>query len=239
LFNWFIRTPPKKIFAMGGQHVVKSGHKIQCSYSLHKGELLEDPTIVDHANVLVEYENGAKGNLGLCMYEVQQVEGLEIGIIGDNGAWALAKKDAKLIIAGGPIGKIKELKVDYYSDNEGIGHIGCQTERREFLECVKTRKQSYANLLLGREACVISLAAEKSIKEGRVVFISEFDNPKINDIFQKLDYVKHVKTPLVFSLPYSQLKSKIRRELKTKKRKLRRELERTEEEIRKLSKSFE
>ena len=41
---------------MGGQHVVKPGHKIQCSYSMQSGEILKNPTIVDHANVLIEYE---------------------------------------------------------------------------------------------------------------------------------------------------------------------------------------
>ena len=236
LFNWFIRSPPKRVFAIGGQHVVKPGHKIQCSYSSHQGEILENPTIIDHANVLVEYENGAKGNLGLCMYEIQPIEGLEIGIIGDNGAWALAKLDEKLIIAGGPIGKMQEIKVDYYSDNEKLGHIGCQTERREFLECLKTRKQPYVNLLIGRESCVVSFAAEKSIKEGRIVSISEFINPEINSIFQKLGYVRQPITPPVFSLEKRKLKLKLKRELKIKERKLKRELEQIIEEIRKFSK---
>ncbi len=235
LFSWFIRSPPISVFAMGGQHVVKHGHTIQCSYSTHKGEVLKNPTIVDHANVLINYENGAKGNLGLCMYEIQPIGGLEIGIIGDNGAWALAKNDSKFIIAGGLIGKVKEVEIDYYSDNERIGHIGCQTERREFLKCVKTRTQPYANLLIGRESCVVSLAAEKSIKEGRIVSISEFANPEIDAIFKKLGYLEQTETPAVFSLESSELKPKLKRDLRIKERKLKRELERIIGEIRKLS----
>lgn len=235
LFSWFIRSPPKRVFAMGGNHVVKPGHRIKCSYSPHQGEILEDPTIVDHANVLIEYENGAKGNLGLCMYEIQPVEGLEIGIMGDNGTWALAKKDDELTISGGQIGKTKEVKVDYYSDNERVGHIGCQTERREFLECIKTRTQPYVNLSIGREASVVALAAEKSIKESRVVSISEFDNPEINAIFQKLGYNMKQKTPPVFSLPDAQLKLKIKRELKIEERKLSRELKKIQDRIKDLS----
>lgn len=234
LFSWFIRSPPKKVFAMGGQHIYKSGHKIQCAYSSHQGEILKEPKIVDHANVLIEYENGAKGNLGLCMYEIEPIEGLEIGIMGDNGAWALAKKDTKLTIAGGPVGKMKEIKIDYYSDNERVGHIGCQTERREFLECVKSREQPYANLLIAREACVVSLAAEKSIKEGRTVYISEFANPEIEAIFQKLGYKKLPITPSTFSIEEKKLKSRQKRELKVKERKINRELEKVKEEIRNL-----
>lgn len=236
IFNWLIQSPPKRVFAMGGQHVVKSGHKIQCTYSMHPGEILKNPTIVDHANVLISYENGAKGNLGLCMYEIQPIEGLEIGIMGDNGAWALTKKDRELIIAGGPIGKLREVNVDYYSDNEGLVHIGVQSERREFLESIKTRKHPFANLLIGREACVVSFAAEKSIKEGRVVNISEYDNPEINAIFQKLEYDKKQKTPPVFALPDSQLKPKRRKTLRLKEGELKRELKRVQEKIENLSK---
>jgi predicted dehydrogenase len=236
IFNWIIQSPPKRVFAMGGQHVFKPGHKIQCTYSWQPGEIIKNPTIVDHANVLIEYENGAKGNLGLCMYEIQPIEGLEIGIIGDNGAWALTKKDKELIIAGGPIGHLRDVEVDYYSDNEGLVHIGIQAERREFLECIKKRKLPYANLLIGREACVVSFAAEKSIKEGRVVNISEYDNPEITAIFQKLKYDKKQKTPPVFTLPDSQLKQKKRRVLRSKEREIKRELKRIQEKIRELSK---
>ena len=234
LFSWFIRSPPKKVFAMGGQHTYKPGHKIQCPYSSYKGEPLKDPTIVDHANVLIEYENGAKGNLGLCMYEIRPIEGLEIGIMGNNGAWALAKDDSNLIIAGGPVGGKKEVKVDYYSDNEGLVHIGVQAERRAFLECIKTRKQPYANLSIAREACVISLAAEKSIKQERTILISEFYNPEVETIFQELGYIKQPKTPPIFSLEKNILKSKLKRELKVKERAIKRELEKVKEEIRKL-----
>ena len=238
LFNWFIRSPPKKVFAMGGQHTYKPGHKIQCHFSSYKEEPLKNPTIVDHANVLIEYENGAKGNLGLCMYEIRPIEGLEIGIIGDNGAWALAKDDSKLIIAGGPVGGKKEVKVDYYSDNEGLVHIGVQSERRAFLECVKTRKQPYANLSIARESCIVAFAAEKSIREGRIVSISEFFNPEVDAVFKKLGYDRLPKTPSVFSLETPQLKLKLKKILKIKKKQLERDLERIEKEIRNVSNKF-
>jgi predicted dehydrogenase len=238
LFNRFINSPPKSVFAQGGKHVVKSGHEIQCAYSKHQGEIIKDPSIVDHANVLIEFENGAKGNLGLCMYEIEPIEGLEIGIMGDNGSWALAKKDEKLIIAGGPIGNKVEIFLDCYSDNEGVGHIGCQTERREFLECLETRNQPYANLKIARDSCIVALAAEKSIREGRLVSISEFFNSEVDVVFKKLGYDKLPKTPSVFSIETPQLKLKLKKKLKTKKKQLEKDLERIEEEIRKISNKF-
>ncbi len=233
LFNWFIQSPPERVFAMGGQHVVKPGHGIQCSYSRYQGLVLKNPSILDHANVLIEYENGAKANLGLCMYEIQPIEGLEIGVIGDNGIWALAKNDEKLLISEG--NKLEEVDVDYYSDNEGLVHIGVQAERRSFLECIKTRKHPYANLSIGREASVPAFAAEKSIKEKRVVNISEFLNPEIKVIFQELGYNTKQKTPSILSLPESEIKPKIKKQLRSRERQLKRELKRIQEKIRKLT----
>ena len=236
LFNWFIKSPPKKVYAMGGQHLYKTGHKIQCAYSSHQGEILKNPSIVDHANVLIEYENGAKGNLGLCMYEIEPIEGLEVGIMGNNGSWALAKSDEKLIIAGGPIGDIKEIFLDNYSDNEEAGHIGCQTERREFLNCLETRKQPYVNLKIARDSCVVALAAERSIKEKRIVSISEFLNPEVDAVFKKLGYDKPSKTPPVFALETPKLKLKLKKKLKFRKKQLEKDLKSIEEEIKTLSK---
>lgn len=196
LFNWYIRSKPVRVYAMGGQHVVKGeNYQIQCSYAARKGLTVNNPTILDHAFVLVEYENGAKANLGLCMYEKEPVEGLEVGLMGDNGAHAVARKDISLVMGGGPLGEMQEVPVDYESDNQGVGHIGCQTERKEFLECLRSRKEPYASLFVGRDSTVISLAAEKSIEENRVVLISEFDNPKIEPYLSKRAFQYPLPSP--------------------------------------------
>lgn len=202
IFNWYIKSQPVKVFAFGGQDVAKGeNYKINCSYAPDKNLIVHSPSIVDHASVLVEYENGAKGNLGLCMYEIEPISGLEIGGIGNNGSHFLAKKDTSLIVGGGPLGETKEIEVDYFGDNEGIGHIGCQVERKDFLRCVEERIEPYANLYIGRQAMVVSFAAEKSIKEGRVVYISEYNNPKVVEIFKKRGYLEKIPTPPPATLP--------------------------------------
>jgi len=186
LFSWFIGSRPEKIYAMGGQHVVKGKKvRINCSYAPDPDLVLRNPDIVDHAYVLVRYENGELGNLGLCMYQVEPKEGLEIGIIGTNGAHALAKKDITLTAGGGPLGEISEVPVDYHNDNHGIGHIGADRQHVEFVECIRNRTLPYANLLLARESMVISMAAEISIKENREVFAEEFDRPEITKLIEK------------------------------------------------------
>lgn len=179
IFNWMIGSRPVRVFAMGGQHVYKDGQDnlIDCSYSIKEPKIIRKVSIVDHAFVTVEYENGAKAQLGLCMYlrpMNNSGDGLEIGFIGDNGRQLIARRDESFGIYGGEYNDRVEYKPDIVSDNNGFGHIGCQTERLEFIDCVLSGKQPDASLEKTRDSFLIALAAEKSIKENRTVSIDEF-----------------------------------------------------------------
>jgi myo-inositol 2-dehydrogenase / D-chiro-inositol 1-dehydrogenase len=186
LFNWFIRSRAMRVMAMGGQHVVKGKRvKVNCGYAPDPDAIIKNPDILDHAFVMVEYENEARANLGLCMYEVEPLEGLEIGLMGDNGTHALAKRDIRLDSGGGPLGEMQEIPVDYEGDNLALGHIGIQVEHIEFLKCVRERKMPFANLLIARDSMDIAFAADRSIAEKRSVLLSEFANPKVEKLRKK------------------------------------------------------
>lgn len=179
IFNWMIGSRPKKVYAMGGQHVYRNGkdNLIDCSYSLKEPKIIRNVSIVDHAFVTIEYENGAKAQLGLCMYlrpENNSGDGLEIGFIGDNGKQLIARRDEHFGIYGGDKNDRVEYYPDIITDNNGFGHIGCQTQRLEFIDCIRNNKQPIAGIEQTRDALLIALAAEKSIKENRVVLIDEY-----------------------------------------------------------------
>lgn len=179
IFNWMIGSRPKKVFAMGGQHVYKNGQDnlIDCSYSLKDPKIISNTNIVDHAFVTIEYENGAKAQLGLCLYLKPQNnsgDGLEIGFIGDNGKQLIARRDECFGIYGGDYNDKVEYNPDIISDNNGLGHIGCQTQRLEFIDCILSNKQPIASIEQTKDSLLIALAAEQSIKENRVVSIAEF-----------------------------------------------------------------
>ncbi len=215
LFSWFIRRKPVKVYAMGGQHVVRGKSvKINCHYAPDRNLMIKRPDIIDHAFVIVQYDNGALANLGLCMYQKEPLHGLEIGINGSNGAHAVARRDVVLNAGGGPLGDIAEVPVDYEKDNCGIGHIGADRQHVEFVECMKTRAMPYANLLLARESMVISLAAERSVREGREVLIEEFDNPKINKLIEKHCMEVYRDTPAPLPPPRPKKEKKKSREKK-------------------------
>ncbi|UJF35432.1 Gfo/Idh/MocA family protein [Paenibacillus hexagrammi] len=178
IFNWMIGAKPLRVFASGGQHVLRQGEKnlITNSYTHYPAKYMENTSIVDHAWVTIDYENGAKANLGLCMYlqpKNLMDEGLEIGLIGSNGAQMIAKKDSTIDIAGGADSTKEHIDIDVESDTFSGGHTGSQRQRKEFLESIRTGKPPFASVDVGRDALLIALAAEKSVKEERYVYISE------------------------------------------------------------------
>ncbi|MDI4647504.1 Gfo/Idh/MocA family protein [Cohnella hashimotonis] len=178
IFNWMIDSKPRRVFASGGQHVLKDGQPnvITNSYTHYETRTLTSTSIVDHAWVIVEYENGSKANLGLCMYLKPRNlmdEGLEIGLLGSNGGQMIAKKD-KTIDIFGPEDKSRDhIDLDHESDSVNGGHTGSQRQRHAFLNSVATGEAPYANGRIGRDALLVALAAERSIKEERYVYISE------------------------------------------------------------------
>ncbi|HEX7058048.1 MAG TPA: Gfo/Idh/MocA family oxidoreductase [Bacilli bacterium] len=178
IFNWMIGAKAKRVFASGGQHVIRYGKDclITNSYTHYDPKNISHSTVIDHAWVTVDYENGSKANLGLCMYlkpKNLMSDGIEIGLIGDNGGQMLAKDDKTLEIFGGENFTKELINVDTLTDKVNDGHIGSQKQRYAFLESIRTGKAPFVSGEVGKEALLIALAAEKSIREERYVYIDE------------------------------------------------------------------
>ncbi|MEQ8821134.1 MAG: Gfo/Idh/MocA family oxidoreductase [Sumerlaeia bacterium] len=175
LFNWMIGSRPTRVWATGGQHVWKDGSIIDCDYCPDPPLAVASIDTVDHALVTIDYENGGRASLILCMYlrpHNVMPEGLEVGAISLSGRQMIAYQDARLGVGG--LGQpLTFERMDMLADNEGIGHIGCQTQRREFLDACARRTVPTASAEVGRDALLIALAAERSLREGRPIEISE------------------------------------------------------------------
>lgn len=179
LFNWFAGARPKKVFAMGGQHVIRQGQPTEVGWWYVQQDGAQPLTVtgsqvIDNAWVTIEYENGARANLGLCLYlrpNNLAEEGLEIGLIGESGAQMVAYANKKIGLSGGPFGDLRYIVPD--RDAFSPWHIGGQRERTEFLETCRTGKKPWADLQIAYDSLLVALAAERSIREERVVYLSE------------------------------------------------------------------
>lgn len=177
IFNWVINSEPTKVHAFGGQHVWKPGATIECSYCPDPPRRIDDIDTVDHAVISVEYANGARASLTLCMYlrpHNVMPEGLEIGAIARSGRQMCAYNDQRLGVGG--VGEpFRFENLDMLADNNGIGHIGCQEQRRDFLRCVRERRRPLADFGVGRNSLRVALAAEASIRQQRVIDLKELE----------------------------------------------------------------
>ncbi|MNE60131.1 hypothetical protein D3C80_1552590 [compost metagenome] len=161
--------------------MIKQGQQnlIANSYSHYPAKYIDNPSVVDHAFITVDYENGSKANLGLCLYLKPRNlmdEGLEFGLIGSNGAQMVARNDKIIDITGGENYTHDHLEIDVTSDSISGGHTGGQVQRVDFIDCIRNNKQPFANAQVGRNALLIALAAEKSIVEERYVYLHELQD---------------------------------------------------------------
>ena len=171
LFNWYADSRPVNVYASGGQDVFHEIGGVQSS-------------VCDNAWAIVNYESGARAMLGLGMFlgrSHPQEGGIgthrrDIGVAGEKG----------MIQQGGalPSGVIEI----HPSENRDITRI--QTDSNgtsptpfnqtgevgifmDFAACIREGRNPLADGSAGRSALAVSLSAERSIEEGRVVELSE------------------------------------------------------------------
>jgi predicted dehydrogenase len=162
LFNWFAQSNPVKVVAFGGGDVIYKG-----------GE------IIDNAWTIVEYENGVRANLGLCLFHKTKYE-KEFGVIGDEGLIESFLNRSEVVVHRNGASKPEVHPVEVSNDS---GHGGTDLPAVEaFVEMVRGRldgsgstvgTRETADLQAALNSVAIGIAAERSIAEGRIVKLSE------------------------------------------------------------------
>ncbi|MCD6220631.1 Gfo/Idh/MocA family oxidoreductase [bacterium] len=170
-FNWFSGSRPLRVFASASCDVIKEVNGIKSE-------------IFDNGWVIIEYENGVRAMLGICMFLGIRTEregkiGIHVREIGIAGEKGLMRTE------GFELGKKIEVR---YSENKNKLLYEVKTEGNiptpynqdgnkgillKFYECVKRGGEPEVNGEAGKMAVAVSLAAEKSAKEKRVVKMEE------------------------------------------------------------------
>jgi len=181
LFNWLAFSKPVSVYASGGQDVF---HELAGMTS----------TIDDNAWVMVNYENGTRAMLGLCMFlgrSHPQEGGIgyhkrDIGVAGERGLIQTegALPPHAIEIHSSTSRNTRRIQMDpkgtVPTPFNQQGNVGIWMD---FARCICKGSQPFASGNVGRDALAVSLAAEKSIEEKRVVEISE-----ILDAHQTFDH---------------------------------------------------
>lgn len=167
LMAHIVQSMPRQVMASGGQDINHLDEK-------YEGET---PDILDNALVIVDYENGARASLDLCMFGEGSVNEEEVAVTGDLG-----KLEAFLpsgifrsgTRAAGRKGVVEEVITDARIAHTGFHHGSSYIEHLGFREAVKASAPVAVTTLDGLLSVAVGAAAQESISTGGTVLISKF-----------------------------------------------------------------
>lgn len=159
LFNMVAGCRPTRLYASGDNQTI-----------------YQDADVLDNAYVTVEYENGVRGMLSLCLFAPEKklqahMGSLEFGVLGDAGRLELRDDDL------------------YFWDREGRGeehYHFCRSNFEahsddilpslvELAQCIESGKQPFTNISTGINSALVGMAAELSAEQKRIVEIRELE----------------------------------------------------------------
>lgn len=159
LFHMVAKAKPVQVYATG-DHTTEYG----------------DTDVLDSAFVIVEYENGVRASLSLCMFAPElkgqkQMHALEFGILGDKGRMEL--RDDDLFIWDRE--SRGESHYTYLRNNFEAHSEDIIPSLKDLALCIREGRQPETDVWTGLQSAMVALAAEKSAAEGRIVTIAELE----------------------------------------------------------------
>ena len=178
LMDIVVGEQPIRVFASGGQSVNHLDEK----YDGKQADML------DNAYVVLEYANGARGMLDLCMFGEGSFDKEILTIVGDEGkiesflpsqVVRASRRESIGKLSGWSRGASRargnEQKIVHNYDVKYMGHHygASYIEHTRFRDAILNSTPAEVTLKDGVTSVVTGLAAHKSINEGRVVEIKE------------------------------------------------------------------
>jgi predicted dehydrogenase len=165
LMRLILGSRPTRVFASGAQDV----NHLDESYN---GEV---PDIIDNAYVTVEFQNGARGLLDLCMFAEGSRNQEEIAVTGDAGKVECFVPESVVVIGRRNPRQLETVPVPVEERilKAGFHHGATYFEHRAFLAAIREGRPPAVSVQDGLLAVAVGLAAERSIQERRPVEMAE------------------------------------------------------------------
>ncbi|KAL8554706.1 hypothetical protein ACS0TY_002768 [Phlomoides rotata] len=146
----------------------------------HKDETYDGkvPDIIDNAYVIIEFENGSRGMLDLCMFAEGSKNEQEISVVGDVGKGEAFVPESIVRWGSRAEGRngVKTLKAeDGCIKYDGLHHGSSYLEHLHFLSAIRVEgtQAPAVGLQDGLVSVAIGVAAQLSIEKGVFVTIEE------------------------------------------------------------------
>ncbi len=168
LMNLIVPSKPIKVYASGGQDVNHLDEK-------YDGKT---PDIIDNSFVIVDYQDGQRAMLDLCMFAEAGKYEQEIVLTGDQGKLETYIPGNELLLTNRKNYSLKtiEVKDDPRVKEVGFHHGASYIEHLEFIDCIKNKKKPLVDCQKGLDSIILGLAAQESIQTGEPVFLENFLN---------------------------------------------------------------
>lgn len=164
LMNLILRDQPTRVYASGAQDVN------------HLDELYEQgvPDMIDNAYVIVDYANGARALLDLCMFAEGSKNEQELAVTGDVGKVEAFVPESIVRIGNRATWKVEEHQVTddniaFMGAHEGSSYL----EHLDLIAAIDNGQPARVTLEDGRLAVAMGVAGQISMDEGRPVSMSE------------------------------------------------------------------
>ena len=178
LMDLIIGSQPIRVFASGGQNVNHLDEK----YNGQQADML------DNAYVILEYADGVRAMLDLCMFAEGSYDKEILTVVGDEGklesflpslnvrysrredwgrrsGWGIGEGTGR----GSEVKQVFDLNVKYLGHHYGASYI----EHVKFRDAIINKTPAEVTLKDGATSVITGLAAHKSIAESRPVTIAE------------------------------------------------------------------
>ncbi|XP_020114511.1 uncharacterized protein LOC109728509 [Ananas comosus] len=146
----------------------------------HKDEVYDGkvPDIIDNAFVIVEFDNGSRGMLDLCMFAEGSKNEQEISVVGDIGKGEAFVPESIVRVGSrkeGRAGVVTIKAEDKRIKYDGLHHGSSYLEHLNFLSAIKARGSGAPSVSLidGLYSVAMGVAGQLSIEKGRFVTIEE------------------------------------------------------------------
>ena len=126
--------------------------------------------------MIVEFANGVRASLDLCMFAEGSVNQEELSVVGDTGKVEAFLPSGVLRVGtrtGWGPGVVERVVADDRVAHEGFHHGASYLEHLDFLDAVRSGRPPTVGVEDGLWSVAVGVAAHRAIDEGRPVALAE------------------------------------------------------------------
>ena len=165
MMNLVVKSTPVRVFASGAQDV---NHLDE----VYDGEV---PDILDNAFVIVDYENGARACLDLCMFAEGGRNEQELVATGSKGKLEVTIPEGMMTKAGREYGKFttEKVEMDARVNEVGLHHGASYLEHLDFIHAIENQQLPKVTVADGLLSVAMGVAAQESIVRGVPIHLED------------------------------------------------------------------